>query len=129
MKETTWFNKLTRTNETYGEYYSLLGWGYDLVICIDEDVDGLTYYYPRTRGARGTGDSRYFHLPDRYYITVVGNSNDIEALTKDMRFVESIRYTEVNSLNYRFDKAIGQCNIDEDGLEIPEEDEVEPYGC
>jgi hypothetical protein len=129
MKETNWFNKLTRTNETYGEYYNILGWKYDLVICIDEDVDSLTYYYPRTHGDRGTGDSRYFHLPDRYFITVVGNSNDIEALTKDMRFVEMIRYIETNNLNYTFDKAIQQCTIDEDGVEIPEYEEVEPYGC
>jgi hypothetical protein len=129
MKETNWFNKLTRTNETYGEYYNLLGWKYDLVICIDEDVNGLTYYYPRTRGARGTGDSRYFHLPDRYFITVVGNSNDIEALTKDMRFVDSIQYSETNDLEYRFSKARSLCTIDEDGVEIPEYEEVEPYGC
>jgi hypothetical protein len=114
MKETNWFNKLTRTNETYGEYYNILGWKYDLVLCIDEDVDSLTYYYPYS---------------DRYFITVVGNSNDIEALTKDMRFVEMIRYIETNNLNYTFDKAIQQCTIDEDGVEIPEYEESEPYGC
>ena len=130
MKETNWFNKLTRTNEKHGVYYNLVGWDYDLVVCIDEDVDGLTYYYPRTRGARGTGDSRYFHLPDRYYITVVGNSNDIEALTKDARFVNSILYNETNNLNYRFDKAFAQCTIDVNGYDIEMlNDEVEPYGC
>tara|TARA_R100001463_G_scaffold10010_1_gene29669 strand:- start:157 stop:540 length:384 start_codon:yes stop_codon:yes gene_type:complete len=115
-----WFNKLTRTNEEHGEYYCLMG-SKCLIVSIDEDVDGLTYYYPKTKGERGTGDSRYFHLPDRYYITVVGNSKDIEALTKDARFVKSIHWTETNNLNYRFDLALGQCNIDEDGEEIPED--------
>jgi len=118
MEKINWFRKLTRTNEEHGEYFCLFGPNLQIVyIRIDEEVEGLTYYYPRTRGHDHLGDSRYFHLPDKDYIEIVGNSNDIEALTKDMRFVADVKRSVFNDLEMMF--AHVKCTIDENGEEIP----------
>jgi len=125
MEKTNWFRRLTKTNAQDEEYYSMFGYNYGfgsihrIIIRIDEEVEGLTYYYPRTRGDRGTGDSRYFHLPDKDYIEIVGNSNDIEALTKDMRFLKNVKREERNTLEMMFSYAETDCTIDENGEEFP----------
>jgi len=114
MEKTNWFRKLTRTNEEHGEYYFLFGnnWTQFITVRIDEEVDGLTYYYPRLRG--------HDHLG------IVGNSNDIEALTKDMRFVKSVKNMEINDMEAMFSHAECDCTIDEDGEEIPQYVDDEP---
>jgi len=117
MEKTNWFRKLTKTNEQDEEYYCMFGKYYGfgsihiIIIRIDEEVDGLTYYYPRTRGDRRTGESRYFHLPDKDYIEIVGNSNNIEALTKDMRFLKNVKREELNTLHMTFSYAETDCTI------------------